>query len=225
MPEKATLAFNKDLAEAEKKMENLENFAAERRYDRIAWIFDILEFPMEMMAARRWREKLFSMLEGESILEVGVGTGRNLAYYPPGKRVTGIDISERMLARARKKAARLSPHFELLKMDVQALEFSDRSFDSLVSTFVFCSVPDPVKGLEEARRTLRAKSKAYFLEHVRPGGFRGWIFDFLNPLILRLMGSNINRDTIRNIKQAGFDILREENLFSDIFKLVIAERT
>ncbi len=66
-----------------------------------------MEFPMERMAAQRWREKLFSRLEGQRILEVGVGTGKNLAHYPPGISVTAIDISERMLARARKRAIRL----------------------------------------------------------------------------------------------------------------------
>lgn len=183
-----------------------------------------MEFPLERMAAKKWREKLFSRLEGQRILEVGVGTGKNLDYYPPGKEVTGIDTSERMLDRARKKAARLGLPFTLSKMDAQALEFPDSSFEAIVSTFVFCSVPDPVRGLEEVHRLLKAKGKAYFLEHVRPRGFRGWIFDFLNPPVAGIMGANINRHTVRNIERAGFRILLEENLFSDIFKFIIAER-
>jgi len=196
--------------------------SVERRYDRIAWVFDWMEFPMETMASEKWRKKLFSYVEGHSILEAGVGTGKNLPYYSPGKSVTGIDISERMLARARKKAKRMDHSFTLLKMDVQALEFPDRSFDSIVSTFVFCSVPDPVKGLEETRRVLKSKGRAYFLEHVRPRGFRGWIFDLVNPLFVRILGANINRNTVRNIEKSGFKILLEENLFSDIFKFIIA---
>ena len=59
-------------------MGKVRNSSAERRYDRIAWIFDCLEFPMERMAAKKWREKLFSRLEGQRIMEVGVGTGKNL---------------------------------------------------------------------------------------------------------------------------------------------------
>jgi ubiquinone/menaquinone biosynthesis C-methylase UbiE len=110
-------------------------------------------------------------------------------------------------------------------MDVQALQFRVGSFDSAVSTFVFCSVPDPLKGLEELRRVLKPKGKAYFLEHVRPGGFRGRVFDLLAPLFVRITGANINRDTVTNIKRAGFCILLEENLFSDIFKFIIAENS
>jgi phosphatidylethanolamine/phosphatidyl-N-methylethanolamine N-methyltransferase len=198
---------------------------AERRYDRIARFYDWMEFPMERTAMQQWRTKLFSSLEGKNILEVGVGTGKNLAFYRPGEKITAIDTSGRMLERARKRAARLGRSVSLLKMDVQALQFGVGSFDSAVSTFVFCSVPDPLKGLEELRRVLKPKGKAYFLEHVRPGGFRGQVFDLLAPLFVRLTGANINRDTVTNIERAGFRILHEENLFSDIFKLIIGENS
>lgn len=197
---------------------------AGRRYDRIAWVFDTMEFPMERMASQKWREKLFSHLEGTHILEVGVGTGTNLPLYPLGKSVTGIDISDRMLDRARKKATHLGPLFNLMKMDIQAIEFPEDSFDTIVSTYVFCSVPHPVRGLREVSRVLKPKGRVYFLEHVRPRGMRGRIFDLLNPLVVRLVGANINRDTVSNIQKAGLRILLEENLYSDVFKFIIAER-
>jgi len=199
-------------------------FPTGRRYDRIAWIFDALKFPMERMAFQNWREKIFSHLEGAYILEVGVGTGKNLPFYPPGKSVTGIDISDRMLARARKKGADLRPPFQLMKMDVQALEFPESSFDALVSTYVFCSVSDPVKGLREVRRVLKPGGRVYFLEHVRPQEMRGRIFDLLNPLVVHLLGANINRDTASNIQKAGLRILLEEDLYLDVFKFIIADR-
>jgi ubiquinone/menaquinone biosynthesis C-methylase UbiE len=197
--------------------------SAERRYDRIAWFYDWMDAPMERFGTSEWRTNLFSRLEGRCILEVGVGTGKNLKYYPAGKEVVGIDVSGRMLDRARKKAAGLKSDFTLLKMDVQKMNFPDASFDAVVSTCVFCSVPDPVKGLQEVRRVLKPGGKAFFLEHVRPSGLLGWIFDFMSPLIAHAIGPSINRDTVGNTRKAGFHIIFKENLFSDIFKLVIAK--
>lgn len=205
-------------------MEKREISSAERRYDRIAWLYDRMDSPMEKMGTSEWRMRLFSRLEGRRILEVGVGTGKNLPYYPPGKEVTGIDVSGRMLAFAQRRAASLKGNFTLLKMDVENMDFPDASFDAAVSTCVFCSVPDPVKGLKEVRRVLKPGGKAYFLEHVRPSGLLGWVFDLLSPLVAHAIGPSINRDTVGNIRRAGFHIIVEENLFSDIFKLIIGER-
>jgi phosphatidylethanolamine/phosphatidyl-N-methylethanolamine N-methyltransferase len=205
-------------------MSELKDSDTKQRYDRIASVFDILEYPMEKMASEKWRAKLFSQAAGEQVLEVGVGTGKNLPYYPPGKSVTGIDISDRMLAEAKKKAAQAKGSFHLLKMDIQALDFPEAYFDTVISTYVFCSVADPIKGLKEVWRVLKPKGKVYFLEHVRPPGLRGRIFDLLNPWIVRLLGANINRNTVENIQKVGFHLLKEETLFAHVFKFIIAER-
>jgi len=79
---------------------------ARGRYDRMAPLYDFLEGAIERSRYRQWRKLLWGKVEGKRILEVGVGTGKNLSYYPPGVEITAIDFSEKMLARARKKAAR-----------------------------------------------------------------------------------------------------------------------
>lgn len=79
------------------------------------------------------------------VLEVGIGIGLNLKYYPAHVEATGIDFSPAMLQKAKEKAERIPQHIELLEIDVQQMKFPDNTFDTVVSTCVFCSVPDPVK--------------------------------------------------------------------------------
>jgi ubiquinone/menaquinone biosynthesis C-methylase UbiE len=191
-----------------------------RRYDRGAVRYDLMTWPMERMAMDRFRGRLIAQVAGPRVLEVGVGTGRNLPLYRPGLHVDAIDFSPRMLERARRKP--LPADVTLHLMDVQDLQFAPGSFDSVVATCVFCSVPDPVRGLSEIRRVLRPGGRALFLEHVRPGTpWLAKVFDWLDPLVARA-GPHINRRTMANIAAAGFTVDREENVMSDILKLVAA---
>jgi len=100
---------------------------------------------------KNWRRKLLSHAKGK-ILEAGVGTGKNFPYYPANADITGIDIADKMLPLAEKRAAKLGLAVKLMEGDVQSLSFPDNSFDTAVATFVFCSVPDPVLGLKELKR-------------------------------------------------------------------------
>ncbi|MBI4674554.1 MAG: class I SAM-dependent methyltransferase [Chloroflexi bacterium] len=97
--------------------------------------------------------------------------------------------------------------------DVQQLGVPDNSFDTAVATFVFCSVPDPVRGLRELNRVVKRGGKILLLEHVRiDRPILGRIMDGLNPLIVRLWGANINRRTIENVQRAGLCIEQVEHL-------------
>jgi len=193
------------------------------RYNRISPYYDPMEFLLEKLVFSRWRRKIFDSLNGDTILEVGVGTGKNMDFYPVDKPITAIDFSQGMLSRARRKAESKGVKVDLLDMDVQDLQFDDQSFDTIVATFVFCSVPDPIRGLKEIKRVSKKGGKAIFLEHVRPGStLLGRIFDLLNPITVKFMGVNINRNTVANIERAGLNVLEERNLFRDVVKLVVA---
>jgi ubiquinone/menaquinone biosynthesis C-methylase UbiE len=194
-----------------------------KRYNRVAFLYDFIEAPLEHMRFSIWRKKLQTGIKGKRTLEVGVGTGKNLAYYPENVRITAIDLSPRMLARAHRKASKLHISVDLQEMDVQFLDFTDHSFDTVFATFVFCSVPDAVIGLRELRRVCKPEGRLLLLEHMRPNHpALGFVFDALNPIVVRMMGANINRRTIDNIREAGWQIKVEENLSSDIVKWIEA---
>jgi len=106
------------------------------RYQRIAWAYDLLDLPFEFARYRKIRPLLFRGLSGR-ILEAGIGTGRNIPFYPPGCEVVGIDLSPAMLARARRRLGETTAKVELREMDVTRLRFPDRSFDAAVATFLF----------------------------------------------------------------------------------------
>ena len=163
---------------------------------------------------------------GPEVLEVGVGTGKNLAFYPAGVNVTGIDLTPGMLERAHKRAAILNRDVRLLIGDAQNLEFPDASFDTIVATFVFCSVSDPVLGLRELGRVLKPDGQILLMEHVRSAKpVLGEIMNILNPVMVRVTGANINRRTVENVRAAGLFIECEEDIgMGDIFKLIIARR-
>lgn len=191
-------------------------------YNRFASVYDLAIAPMERMGLTRWRRLLWSLARGPRILEVGVGTGRNLSYHPHGASVTAIDISPRMLGRARLKAQDQNIPVDLQVMDVQHLSFPDGTFDSVVASFVFCSVADPIQGLRELGRVTSPDGLILLLEHVRPPGFFGRLADILNVLTTRLGGPNVNRRTVENVQRAGLEIERVDNLWDGVVKLIIA---
>ena len=194
-----------------------------KRYNRIAFIYDLMEAPLEFLRLASWREKLRSCIIGGRALEIGVGTGKNLPYYPPGVKISAIDFSHRMLSRARKKALQNNLKVEFLEMDAQQLAFPDHFFDTVFATFVFCSVPDPVVGLKELRRVCKPDGRLLLLEHMRPGNpVLGFLFDLVNPLVVRMIGANIDRMTIDNIKSAGWQIKIDQKLYSDIVRWIEA---
>lgn len=180
--------------------------AVRDRYNRVARFYDLEQRLEEPFVFGRLRKALWADAPSTgSILEVGVGTGANMRHYPAGARMTAIDISDRMLARAKTRAQRDHVTVDLALMDAQHLDFADEAFDAVVATCVFCSVPDPIAGLREVLRVLKPGGKLLLLEHVRSGNsVVGKVMDLLNPIAVRMSGANINRRTVGNVRTAGF---------------------
>lgn len=197
---------------------------ARARYDRVAPVYDLMNLCGELVQ-RRWRAWLWQQAPQQGrILEVGIGTGRNMPLHPPAADVTGIDLSPRMLARAARRKHKLGAKTNLVLGDVQALELPDNVIDAVVASFVFCSVPDPVLGLREVRRVLRPGARVYLLEHMRAAHpYAGRLMDLLNPLVVNSLGFNINRRTLENITRADLVIEQVRDVgLRGIFKIIVA---
>ena len=196
---------------------------ARSRYNRIAPIYDLVEVFAERLYTR-WRERFWDRVEGPEVLEVGVGTGKNMPFYRPDLTLRAIDLSPRMLEKAKARAHRLKLGVDLRLGDAQRLKFADDSFDSAVATFVFCSVPDPVLGLSELARVVRPGGQVLLLEHVRSTGrLLGAMMDLANPLVVRATGVNINRHTVENVRRSSLELEDVEDLGpGGIYKLIRA---
>jgi len=197
----------------------------QKRYDRIAPVYDLMEGLVEHLSYGNWRKLLWSKVEGKHVLEVGAGTGKNFPYYPEGVEITAIDFSKKMLDRARKKAAERGIAVRLEQMDVQNLEFNDDTFDSVAGSFVFCSVPDPIRGLQEVERVCKPGGKVVLLEHMLSANrVVAWLMNLVNPVIAKTMGPNINRKTVENVSRSGLKIEKVTDLAIGIFKLIEARK-
>lgn len=190
-----------------------------RGVEQVPWLYDALMGVAERFRLGRWRRWLAAGARGR-VLDLGTGTGRNLPLFPPGTRVVGLEPFLPVLLAARRRA----PGALLVVGDAQALPFAGRSFDTVASGLVFCSVPDPLQGLAEVRRVLAPGGELRMIEHVRhPRPALARLQDLVQPAWTRITGGcRPNRDTEANVEKAGFAIDRSSRSADGVMRRFVA---
>lgn len=191
-------------------------------YRRVSPVYDAAFGPV-LHAGRRQIIHALDCRPGERVLEVGVGTGLSLSLYPSDVRVTGIDISPEMLAKARQRVERkgLSQVEEILEMDAQEMKFSDQSFDKVVAMYVVSVVPDYQRLVEEMRRVCKPQGEICIVNHFLSTEPLARRLVGLSAPLARLAGYRLELELDRFLQETGLQVeeARSVNLFG-LWKLL-----
>jgi len=193
------------------------------KYDRFARWYDYVEGVLDFLGVGRLRQGVFSEASGK-VLEVAVGTGKNLCYYRSDCQIIAVDLSREMLKVARERAAKLNINAHFSLADAEALPFPDHCFDTVVSSLSTCTFPNPAAALQEMARICKLSGQILLLEHGRSD--RGWLGrwqdrhadNFAKPF-----GCHWNREPLELTKSAGLKISRSRRSFFGIFHRIEAE--
>jgi SAM-dependent methyltransferase len=204
-------------------------FNEQRRRARSAFLNSLMRWPPQMRKRvsalwrswntlwvdpwGRYRQRVAGGATGD-VLEIGVGSWRNLIYYRSADRLVGVESSRRHFAAARRRLRRLRPQAELVRARPERLPFPDASFDTVVASLALCTVRDQHVTLAEMARVLRPGGTLRFLEHVRSRRQGVTIIQDLLVPVWRIAvdGCHPNRDTLAAIEQAGFSVISMEYL-------------
>ncbi|MBS3135654.1 class I SAM-dependent methyltransferase [Candidatus Woesearchaeota archaeon] len=191
-----------------------------KKYDNLAKIYDLIDLPLEWKISK-FRKKLLKGLHGK-VLEIGLGTGKNLKHYPSDVSLDAVDASQGMLsiAEKRNKDARLH------RMDAEKLSFNDNSFDAVVCTLSLCSIEKPLNALREMKRVMKKNGKILLIEHVRSRNKAISFFQKIASPVWKLMfGCSLDRDTGKSIEKVGLSIESEKSIFlGDVFRVFICRK-
>lgn len=181
-------------------------------------LYDVLMKPLEATRFKKVRSELVREAKG-NVLEIGSGTGINFPYYHHATKVTAIEPNPLMSERGMERLKRASVPIEVVQVGAEALPFEDNTFDTVIATLVFCTIPDPVKALDEIRRVSKPGAALIFFEHVRlEQPSLGMLQDILNPLWAKVCdGCQLNRDTLGAIRQAGIEVVRVKSMYNKLF--------
>ena len=187
----------------------------------MAKVFDLF---LSLVIARAWRRSHLERVQGR-VLEVGGGSGLSLPCYPRAgwTELVLVDLDQTMLALAAQRELPGGQPMTVCQGNVEALPFEAGAFDTVVAQFLFCGVKQPVQGLRECRRVLAPGGRLFLLEHVRSDHcFLGLLLDALNVVTSRLFADRFNQRVEPLLAEAGWRVVRREDLFLDVIRLLEA---
>jgi len=201
-----------------------QNERLRRFYDRSARSYDRWMRWYDRVMLGDARRRICSRAAGRT-LEVAIGTGLNLPFYPPDIELTAIDFSPEMIARSRRRADELGLRIDLQLGNAHQLDFPDESFDTVVSTLMMSTVPEEERAARELFRVLRPGGRLLLLDHVRsPGLAVRWIERAVEPLLVRFSGARLLRDPLDYLAGVGFVIERCDRSRGGIIEEIVARR-
>lgn len=200
------------------EMENDQRKMKPARYDEVAPYYEGVMSPLQRWGLVRLRQETIRQLPAGRILEIGAGTGLNFVHYPPDAHGVATEFSREMLRIASTKAKPAS--VQLLQNRAEDLPFKNHSFDAAFATLVFCSVEHPAPAFAELRRVVRPGGTIVLLEHVRPRGILGPLFDLLNVFTVRLFADHMNRRTAAMVAEAGLEVIDVKSRLLGIINLI-----
>lgn len=193
--------------------ENPDKEEIRQKYNKFAPWYDIVEGVPEFLGVRNLRRDLIKRASGR-VLEVAVGTGKNLPYYPRTCEITAIDLSPAMIEIARRRADRLGLNATFLVMDGEDLSFHCGSFDTVIETLTLCTYLDPVAALRETSRVCRVDGRILLLEHGRSDrGWLGRLQDRWAGQFAKPVGCHWNREPLDLVRQAGLKVVNSRHFF------------
>lgn len=194
----------------------------QRKWDKAAASFDLMAgFGPE----KRWepyKRELFANMGDGEILFLAVGTGLDIRYFPTGRKITGIDISQKMLDVAQDRVDAYEGEMQTAQVDVHDMPYEDGQFDQIFTSCTFCSVPNPIEGLRALKRVLKPGGELFMFEHTGSAYFPFKPMMNLMTLITSRIGPDMNRTTVENVKAAGYELKKVTHIYMDVVKTIHA---
>jgi len=184
----------------------------EKVYNRYSSIYDVV-FGKVFHSGREMAPALLDLFPGAQLLEVGVGTGLSFPLLPRNIRITAVDLSQKMLDRAKKRARDLAlRNIDLIKMDATSLNFPDHSFDRVLAAYFVSTVPNPVKVVLEMKRVCKPGGLLVFMNHFQSDNRITAPFEkAVSPLFYRL-GFRTDLNLNRLMDKCGLEIETKEKV-------------